>query len=461
MDIFEKELAIADATYEAAVNRIVSMDSIESMYMTEASGDGDNFFKKLIQAIKDFFKKIKDAINKKITSMKADHAIKKINKMQVKVIKGVKSYSDFEKVCKKYSKDIIAAFSDDIKGIYSAMNVSDIDKYYDDFSSVCDDFFDDFEDGLRNIPESKNAVVDVKKFYDVSCDDIENTTDTAISKLDDIDRKLEKEKEKSDDSSLFNAKQSAVKKTGTKLTSVFKKIGNAMSRHKIATFTAVCTAAAAGGVAIKREMNNREVSGYMQGVKDTTDDLRKFGIIESASVDDLLDDMISDLSGGGYDSVTESYDDLPVTLEECIMEAGALQKYIKTKEDSLKADKEKLARLKKQVDKMSGEAYKKGKEKVDALQRKISEGERIPCKNDDYVTFDDYRRGIKNANQSKGDIRKLSSTAKNGFKQVTQGPTRKDPHDRAAGDRGHKTIPDKLKNINDKKAKQTKSEDLY
>ena len=80
--------------------------------------------------------------------MKADHAIKKINKMQVKVIKGVKSYSDFEKVCKKYSKDIIAAFSDDIKGIYSAMNVSDIDKYYDDFSSVCDDFFDDFEDGL-------------------------------------------------------------------------------------------------------------------------------------------------------------------------------------------------------------------------------------------------------------------------------------------------------------------------
>ena len=43
------------------------------------------------------------------------------------------------------------------------------------------------------------------------------------------------------------------------------------------------------------------------------------------------------------------------------MEAGALQKYIKTKEESLKGDKEKLARLKKQVDKMSGEAYKKGK----------------------------------------------------------------------------------------------------
>ena len=296
MDIFEKELAIADATYEAAVNRIVSMDSIESMYMTEASGDGDSFFKKLIQAIKDFFKKIKDAINKKITSMKADHAIKKINKMQVKVIKGVKSYSDFEKVCKKYSKDIIAAFSDDIKGIYSAMNVSDIDKYYDDFSSVCDDFFDDFEDGLRNIPESKNAVVDVKKFYDVSCDDIENTTDTAISKLDDIDRKLEKEKEKSDDSSLINAKQSAVKKTGTKLTSVFKKIGNAMSRHKIATFTAVCTAAAAGGYvggkAISNAMDNRERKRINKEVDPIYD------ILKTESVDDLLDDMISDLSGG-------------------------------------------------------------------------------------------------------------------------------------------------------------------
>ena len=240
MDIFEKELAIAEATYEATVNRIVSMDNIESMYMTEASGDGDNFFKKLIQAIKDFFKKIKDAINKKIISMKADHAIKKINKMQVKVIKGVKSYSDFEKVCNKYSKDIVSAFSNDIKGIYSAMNVSDIDKYYNDFSSVCDDFFDDFETGLKNIPDSKNAVVDVKKFYDVSCDDIENTADTAISKIDDIDRKLEKEKEKTEDASIINAKQSAIKKTGTKLASVFKKIGNTISRHKIATFSIAC-----------------------------------------------------------------------------------------------------------------------------------------------------------------------------------------------------------------------------
>lgn len=456
MDIFEKELAIADATYEAAVNRIVSMDSIESMYMTEASGDGDSFFKKLIQAIKDFFKKIKDAINKKITSMKADHAIKKINKMQVKVIKGVKSYSDFEKVCKKYSKDIIAAFSDDIKGIYSAMNVSDIDKYYDDFSSVCDDFFDDFEDGLRNIPESKNAVVDVKKFYDVSCDDIENTTDTAISKLDDIDRKLEKEKEKSDDSSLINAKQSAVKKTGTKLTSVFKKIGNAMSRHKIATFTAVCTAAAAGsyvgGKAISKAMDNRERKRINKEVDPIYD------ILKTESVDDLLDDMISDLSGE-YDSVTESYDDLPVTLEECIMEAGALQKYIKTKEDSLKADKEKLARLKKQVDKMSGEAYKKGKEKVDALQRKISEGETIPGNSTTFSSYKDKVRRTIDPEENNYYYRKEVKADRDAFKQATGGPTRRDPHDRAAGDRGHKTIPDKLKNINDKKRKQAESED--
>ena len=140
------------------------------------------------------------------------------------------------------------------------------------------------------------------------------------------------------------------------------------------------------------------------------------------------------------------------------MEAGALQKYIKTKEESLKGDKEKLARLKKQVDKMSGEAYKKGKEKVDALQKKIDKGETIPGTNMD---FNYYRRGIENTKLSKGNDRRIASMAKNDFKQATQGPTRKDPHDRASGDRGHKTIPDKLKNINDKKAKQTKSEDLY
>ena len=93
MDIFEKELAIADATYEATVNRIVSMDSIESMYMTEASGDGDSFFKKLIQAIKDFFKKIKDAVSKKLVEMKAKQAIDKIKKEGIKEIKGVKCIS--------------------------------------------------------------------------------------------------------------------------------------------------------------------------------------------------------------------------------------------------------------------------------------------------------------------------------------------------------------------------------
>lgn len=503
MDIFEKELAIADATYEATVNRIVSMDSIESMYMTEASEDSDNFFKKLIQAIKDFFKKIKDAVSKKLVDMKAKQAIEKIKKEGIKEIKGVKAYDDFDKLAKQTQKKCVESFTKHVKNIYSAKDEKDIKKSYETFQKEQDEIWKQHKISWGNLRSSKNVSHDLQCYYGHQCDEIDAAATKCEEKLAEIGNKLAKDKSSVEGSEatitgdLLNAKQQAVKKAGTKVSSVFQKLGNTISRHKIATFVAACgilsTISSIQNAKADREYNeavdkmreehlekrakmrrelneqqkeewkklNKERDKMLQEHKKRMDEIENSINSKFESVDDLLDEMISDLSGGGYDSVTESYDELPLTLEDCIMEAGALQKYIKTKEESLKGDKEKLARLKKQVDKMSGEAYKKGKEKVDALQRKISEGERIPCKNDDYVTFDDYRRGIKNANQTKGDVRKLSSTAKNGFKQATQGPTRKDPHDRAAGDRGHKTIPDKLKNINDKKAKQTKSEDLY
>lgn len=438
MDIFEKELAIADATYEAAVNRIVSMDSIESMYMTEASGDGDNFFKKLIQAIKDFFKKIKDAVSKKLVDMKAKQAIDKIKKEGIKEIKGVKAYDDFDKLAKQTQKKIVESFTKHVKNIYSAKDEKDIKKSYETFQKEQDEIWKQHKISWGNLRSSKNVSHDLQCYYAHQCDEIDAAATKCEEKLAEIGNKLAKDKSSIEGSEatitgdLLNEKQQAVKKAGTKVSSVFQKLGNAISRHKIATFAIVCG-----------------ILGAASAISES-----KF-----ESVDDLLDEMISDLSGE-YDSVTESYDDLPVTLEECIMEAGALQKYIKTKEESLKGDKEKLERLKKQVDKMSGEAYKKGAKKVHDLQVKIDKGERIPGSN---ITFNDYKRGVERAKQSKGTNREVSYNAKNYFKQDTQGPTRKDRHDRAAGDRGHKTIPDKLKNINaeNKLAKLTKSDDLY
>lgn len=284
MDIFEKELAIADATYEAAVNRIVSMDSIESMYMTEASGDGDNFFKKLVQAIKDFFKKIKDAVSKKLADMKAKQAIEKIKKEGIKEIKGVKAYDDFDKLAKQTQKKIVESFTKHVKNIYSAKDEKDIKKSYETFLKEEDEIIKNHTNAWGNLRSSKNVYNDLQCYYGNQCDEIDGAANKCVDKLAEIGNRLAKDKSSIEGSEatikgdLINAKQQALKKAGTKISSVFQKLGNTISRHKIATFTAVCGAAVAGG--------------YMNGVA------IKKEILESVSVDDLLDDMISDLSEG-------------------------------------------------------------------------------------------------------------------------------------------------------------------
>lgn len=452
MDIFEKELAIADATYEAAVNRIVSMDNIESMYMTEASGDGDNFFKKLIQAIKDFFKKIKDAVSKKLVEMKAKQAIDEIKKEGIKEIKGVKAYDDFDKLAKQTQKKIVESFSKHVKNIYSAKDEKDIKKSYETFQKEQDEIWKQHEISWGNLRSSKNVSHDLQCYYAHQCDEIDAAAVKCSEKLIEIGNKIAKDKSSVEGSEatvtgdLLNAKQQAVKKAGTKVSSVFQKLGNTISRHKIATFVAagaiLSTISSIQNAKADREYN-KAVDKMYEEHKKRMDEIGKSFNSKFESVDDLLDDMISDISGGGYDSVTESYDDLPETLEECIMEAGALQKYIKTKEDSLKADREKLERLKKQVDKMSGEAYKKGKEKIDALEKEITRKSIIPGSHEIVGDYENARR-----------FKAHNRAVKNGFRDATQGPTRKDPHDKAAGDRGRQTIPDSLKKANEAKKKK-------
>ena len=78
-------------------------------------------------------------------------------------------------------------------------------------------------------------------------------------------------------------------------------------------------------------------------------------------------------------------------------------------------------------------------------RKKIDKGETIPVMN---RSIDEIKQRKKDSEQSKGTdtcARSYVRVAKREFKEVTGGPTKKDPHDRDAGDREHKTIPDKLK----------------
>ena len=82
-------------------------------------------------------------------------------------------------------------------------------------------------------------------------------------------------------------------------------------------------------------------------------------------------------------------------------------------------------------------------------RKKIDEGETIPGG----TSFDYYKKQKKINDQAKGTdkgARTSLRSIKNQFRINTQGPVRRNIHDRVPG---HKTIPDKLKNINDKKSK--------
>ena len=275
MDIFEKELAIAEATYEATVNRNVSIDAIESMYMTEASEDSNGFFKRMIQAIKDFFKKIKEAISKKLADMKAKQAIEKIKKEGIKEINGVKTYNEFDKLFKSTEKKVVEAFTRHIKNINSAKDENDIKKSYEAFVKEEDEIIKEYDSSCDKIANSKNVASDIAKYQGVSCDEIESTAAWCLHKLDEFGNKLAKEKsskegynansngelkkikEEGNESSIINAKQSAIKKAGTKVTSSLQKLGKAISQHKIATFTAVCATITVGAHASNRTLHKK------------------------------------------------------------------------------------------------------------------------------------------------------------------------------------------------------------
>ena len=295
MDIFEKELAIAEATYEATVNRIVSMDNIESMYMTEASEDSNGFFKRMIQAIKDFFKKIKEATNKKISSMKVNHAIEKIKKEGIKEIKGIKTYNEFDKLFKSTEKKVVEAFTRHIKNINSAKDENDIKKSYEAFVKEEDEIINEYDSSCGKISNSKNVASDIAKYQGVSCDEIESTAAWCLHKLDEFGNKLAKGKSSKDgyvansNGDLEKIKEEAVKKAGTKVTSSLQKLGNAMSRHKIATLTALCAAGYAGGYMSGVVIDKRERNRERKRIKEHDEPI--YDILKTESVDDLLEEL--------------------------------------------------------------------------------------------------------------------------------------------------------------------------
>lgn len=286
MDIFEKELAIADATYEATVNRIVSMDSIESMYMTEASGDGDNFFKKLIQAFKDFIKKIKDTIKRKMEERELKKALKEITDAGIKEIELELDYDEYQAYIKKmyveqikelnkYAADIVKASSEkEINDI-----IEKIEKLYKNIDSYVE---------KKTQKKYKKDIVSLTRSMSTTStqffDELDNITLNTITKYSELAQKIEKDNKRD---ALLAKRKAAIKKCSNAVTNIGHKISSAFSKvnmkviGKIAVIAGSAAAAGAGAKITYSAINKKKNSA-------TT---------ESVSVDDLLDDMISDLSG--------------------------------------------------------------------------------------------------------------------------------------------------------------------
>lgn len=279
-DIFNKEISIAEATFESAIKNIMAVDEVQSMYMTEAtSEETDSFFKKLIQAFKDFIKKIKDAIQKKIEDAKVKKAINKIKKEGIKELKGVKSYDEFDKLAKETNKKIINNFAKYTKKVCTTENENDILKYDIEAGKEYDDIVSTFNSKINDIRISKNIPEDISVLMGNNISQMDDECNNCLSKLRDITEKILKEKdiidgEEDNSNEIIDKKVSVLKKIGNKTVSAFQKIGSQISKHKIAFASAIvaCTAGTA----------------YMVKSKNDVAEMTE-------STDELLDSMISEL----------------------------------------------------------------------------------------------------------------------------------------------------------------------
>lgn len=135
--------ALYESTFDHHLSMIINEDAI---YTTESEGSSyfsegvkeigqsvSDFFRKIIQAIKDFLNRSKELIKKKITEFKTKKMIDAIAKVGMKNITNMKLNKKCVsvKTCQEHGKAVIKLSAECSKKIKLSKSIEEIQKYND------------------------------------------------------------------------------------------------------------------------------------------------------------------------------------------------------------------------------------------------------------------------------------------------------------------------------------------
>lgn len=297
--------------FEASMIDMMNIQDIQDQYMTESVSDGTNkikdFFNKIWEKIKSLFAKLKKTISDKIATAKLKETISKITKAGIKdstriAAKGsrtdkeiVKYVNDYMKATAKLLKKICCAkstkeFNDIMYKIDKEQEMLDMK-----FNSQAPDslFFGDLKYNLKStaLDDALDRIQQMREQMEhVVSDRFDELAEIEIGELKDneVEEVIEEKK----------AVDQGAKKIGSVLSSMASKIGNVISKNKIAStvaisalkgaasFTGAVIGIKAAGKVINKVENRKvfENTVFDESVYDADD-----------TIDSLMDDMLNNM----------------------------------------------------------------------------------------------------------------------------------------------------------------------
>ena len=284
--------------FEASMIDMMNIQDIQDEYMTESvSTTGEkikDFFEEIVEKIKAFFAKIKKAIVDKITVMKINAAISKIAKAGIKdstliAAKGVRS----DKEVIDYFNKIMNVYVKFYKKLVASKSVEEFERLKEKLNKEMK-LIDETWDLQKPVEVELGMLKDNIKGNDV----LDKACDRLDRMLDDINticrerynslvlmEEQEALKNKKDERSkkIQNAKKLTVragKRLGSKISSTASRIGNVITKNKMASIAAISALAAAGGGAA--------IGHHVKATKESTFD-------SDSLMDSLMNEMLYDL----------------------------------------------------------------------------------------------------------------------------------------------------------------------
>ena len=300
-EIEERTLALYESTFDHHLSMIINEDAI---YTTESVGYYEESASDKIDAVKEFFSKLWDAIKKfcerstevikdKIAEIKQKRLIDKIEKSAIKNINNIKinNIDMTAKQIKEVSVTSIKLSAEYTKKVRSAKSTEEINKIETDFDEKLRRLNDELSvkkinkeipigDAFGNaLSEQGDWIVTysqdiIDKFNDQATDYA--TQVAKMEEQEEIDAEIAKRKE------VVEARKEAIKNFGTKTTAFFKKVKSKFTKTHLAVLGAIVATATTALAGKKMYDNHKAVS---ESVEETSVDMNYLfdELCESAS----------------------------------------------------------------------------------------------------------------------------------------------------------------------------------